>query len=547
MMPVSPEFIQLCQAQFEILSDGLGASLCIVYTTDELSEGGAGKLVPVVAWPEHLMPWAETDLLAWLQKGQWVNNFTPLPESFSDQKPVEHRAEDDQAAMNRQSMLSQPSETSPVQYELNEPRSPLESISNQDSDHDNDGPLRRAIAARYQQSSSNDVRSIAPLSSDSSIPQQHQIALPLAYQGMMVGLLVTERPDRLWTEHEHHQVESIAKTISIAGVFDRRERWLKHRLHSQAQKQLQTPQHDVFDDLIHQFRNPLTALRTFGKLLMRRLPSSDRNFGVAESIVRESDRLQELLQHFKTALDHETPELADWNDPHLSLLQGIVDESTVDPRDDQSDRYSRDEYVPLNPSHSSESLTSDPSVIDVSSSATYLTGHDIAPIPCVLSEVLSPLIDVAWAIAQDQKVHLSVEFATDLPPVLADTKGLQELMSNLIDNAIKYTPSGGRVLIRVPKPSAGRQAVIVADTGLGIPEEDQVHLFERHFRGVQATGDIPGTGLGLAIAHDLVKKMDGHIDVFSPASQSPLLSDWAASTENRPGTAFIVWLRQASA
>ena len=61
---------------------------------------------------------------------------------------------------------------------------------------------------------------------------------------------------------------------------------------------IQEKQQDLLDSLLHQFRNPLTALRTFGKLLMKRLQPGDKNREVATSIVRESERLQELLQKF---------------------------------------------------------------------------------------------------------------------------------------------------------------------------------------------------------------------------------------------------------
>ena len=74
--------------------------------------------------------------------------------------------------------------------------------------------------------------------------------------------------------------------------------------------------------------------------------------------------------------------------------------------------------------------------------------------------------------------------------------------------------------------------VIIRDTGYGIPVKDQKSIFERHYRGVQAEGDIPGTGLGLAIAQELVTKMQGEIELISPNNFS----------EDNPGTTLIVWL-----
>jgi signal transduction histidine kinase len=89
--------------------------------------------------------------------------------------------------------------------------------------------------------------------------------------------------------------------------------------------------------------------------------------------------------------------------------------------------------------------------------------------------------------------------------------------------------------------------IAISDTGPGIPSQDLEHLFERHYRGVQASTAIPGTGLGLAIAKELIEQMHGEIEVFSPAQ--PLWdkqnSESALSNpqDNPPmGTTFVVWL-----
>ncbi|MEL6221036.1 MAG: sensor histidine kinase [Cyanobacteria bacterium J06627_8] len=546
-MSASPEFIQICQAQFGILSDVLGASLCIVYLNDALPGEGASKLVPVLAYPEDLMPWAETELLSWIQRKQYpeaslIDSFTADEPSRSMQVEVDRdsaiRDVTVELSVNdlnaKQHLAKQSSSNIKADRILN--------VTDSNSDSHNQDVQFSAIAENRDSPSDSSTLSIAPLTPEASVHHQHQIALPLIYEGIMVGLLVTGRPDRFWTDQEHDHIEQIAKTLSISSVVDRRERWLEEQLHTQARYPSPTFQRNVFDDLIHQFRNPLTAMRTFGKLLMRRLPSSDRNFGVAESIVRESDRLQELLQYFKVALDQETPQMMD--SVTAQLPPALFPQADGDAQGVSSASEQANHHVDGGIYHSAESLSHE-STIDVSSSATYLTGHDITPVSCGLTDVLAPLVDVAWAIAQDKDIALSVELAPNASPVSADPKGLQEVFSNLIDNAVKYTPSGGHVLIRVPAPQSEHQAVIVADTGPGIPDADQERLFERHFRGVQEAGDIPGTGLGLAIAHDLIEKMEGIISAYSPVSIAPLLSDWSSMNGASSGTAFIVWLKRA--
>jgi len=578
MVPVSPEFLEICEAQVELLSDGLGASQCVVYLTNRFLESEAGNLVPVMVRPESLMPWAQSGLLAWLeQEVSESEDMSSLPGARSSEdwaiaqsgdSPSVKRSEVERKVDESFEGIDETTEIHPGSQEIEDENPPARIFSGNRSD---------LIATQRSLQSSMDINSvsnrpsiepnpnflydsahaIAPVSAEPSLPEQHQIALPLLYKGIMVGLLVTARPDRVWTEREHLQIEQIARTISVACGVDQRSRWLEHQLQTSTQKQLPQQQiydhqHDVFDDLIHQFRNPLTALRTFGKLLMRRLQTTDRNFGVAESIVRESDRLQELLQQFKTALDLELPELATWEEPRTPpLLRGQSEDSA-----EQSGETFPPGHLACDIQHSSEYSESETSsnqfdqlsqseqpTIDVSSSATYLTGHEICTSPCALFEVLAPVLNVAWAIAQDHNVILQVDLAPNLPLVSADQRGLQEVFSNLIDNAIKYTPSGGQVLVRAHCSSGDEQALIIADTGLGIPDIDQEHLFQRHFRGVQVDGNIPGTGLGLAIARDLLTKMDGRIEAISPVSQCSWVADWVPPDSLHPGTAFVVWLK----
>jgi signal transduction histidine kinase len=118
--------------------------------------------------------------------------------------------------------------------------------------------------------------------------------------------------------------------------------------------------------------------------------------------------------------------------------------------------------------------------------------------------------------------------------VQANVQILREVLSNAIDNALKYTPAGGLVLVeaRLIEASLGTIAeqradttvqmieLAITDTGPGIPPQDLLHLFERRYRGVQAQTDIPGSGLGLSIARALVTQMNGEIEVLSPARPS---------------------------
>ena len=106
-----------------------------------------------------------------------------------------------------------------------------------------------------------------------------------------------------------------------------------------------------------------------------------------------------------------------------------------------------------------------------------------------------------------------------MPPVWADRERLAQLVSNLVSNAIKFTPAGGRVTAR-SFVEDGSAVIEVEDTGIGIPEAEQERLFQRFFRSSTATEQaIPGTGLGLVISKAIAEAHGGGISVRSAAGQ----------------------------
>ena len=100
--------------------------------------------------------------------------------------------------------------------------------------------------------------------------------------------------------------------------------------------------------------------------------------------------------------------------------------------------------------------------------------------------------------------------------VLADRGALEQVLANLLDNAIKYTPAGGRVRVHVRPAPDGRQRIEVEDSGLGIPRKDLPRIFERFSRvDPSRSRALGGTGLGLAIVKHLVQAMGGQLGVES--------------------------------
>jgi len=129
----------------------------------------------------------------------------------------------------------------------------------------------------------------------------------------------------------------------------------------------------------------------------------------------------------------------------------------------------------------------------------------------VVAEAFDLLEDLIRARALDVRLELPEEPVT----VLGDAPALERVVMNLMSNAIKFTPDGGRVTLTVRTSEAGAE-LLVSDTGIGIPEHDQEHLFTRFFRASAANEQaIQGSGLGLSIVHALVVQHGGTVSVVS--------------------------------
>ena len=130
-------------------------------------------------------------------------------------------------------------------------------------------------------------------------------------------------------------------------------------------------------------------------------------------------------------------------------------------------------------------------------------------------ELVVQAADSARPTAAERGIDLSLELG-ELPPSLrGDPSRLAQALDNLVSNAIKFTPGGGRVELRA-RADGSAVELAVADSGPGIAPADQVRLFDRFFRTASASaGAVPGTGLGLAITKAIVEAHGGTIDVES--------------------------------
>ncbi len=303
-------------------------------------------------------------------------------------------------------------------------------------------------------------------SADSNVPaKQGRLVLPLMHDNDILGFLMVGRDDRDWSAGERGQIQQVANTLAIACALDRRCQWLEASQRA-AQEQIHAQQREFLATLLHQLRNPLTALRTFSQLLLRRILPDDPNRKLASNILREALHLQDLLATADAARSPERP---------------------------------------------TEALDASPERLLLPVTAVTLASVD-------LHAVLEPLCEAASAIADERGLQFACHWPEVMPLALADASLLREIVSNLLDNALKYTPEGGRVDV-MTDALGDRVAILIRDTGVGIPPEDRTQLFERHFRGRQASGQIQGTGLGLAIARDLTRRMGGEILVESVVNE----------------------------
>ena len=471
LLPASAEFAALCQSQISMIAEVVGADSTAVYLAESWSEQAIPKLIPIAVYPRS-------------------GEFTRGPHPFERALP----STTFQALDSPVERLAQDHETAPIDI----------NATNREATWMGQEPQLSAQPASANQQQAN---------------TPHRLAIPMIHEGGVFGVVVSWRTDRPWQTKERDRLEECARSLTLACVLDQRGQWLKSQLTSL--NRVQTQQSDRLHELLHQLKSPLTALRTFGKLLTKRLSPEDRNQTLVINMLRESDRMQELLGYFDDTLQaaDETREAASTAVP---LLAPVRDNDTI---------------------IDAEAATPD--------SLSHFGGL-LHCQPCSIDALITPLVELTQSLTEAAEMTLQVISPEADSWVHADNKALIEILNNFIDNSLKYSPPGTHVWLQwglSHETQPNLSGIVIGDTGPGIPKADQAHIFERHFRGVQASGDHEGTGLGLAIADDLIHEMNGYIDVYSPLSELPWPLPPFIQKHHPPrwGTAFIIWLPKADA
>jgi signal transduction histidine kinase len=400
----------------------------------------------------------------------------------------------------------------------------------------------------------------------------------------------------VWTNEDREQVGRAATSLSLALSMD------NERLALQSQNRAVK---EALSDSLHQLKNPLQALRTYGKLLQQHIadaearspPSSSstsssyteahttptgllstrqrgaatttpRLLELADHLMVQSDRLSQRLKPVDWIVDNMVDD-ADANAPRppLLLLRPAEERALVrwtGTGTTPADGSTSSNVAPNDASRESSALV--PALASASSNARIKsTGNDSTDLSSApgdndasplsepanqrylldpsadqleigfLEDVLDPVVSAFRAIADDKAIDFTVEISDDVPGVTVAAQAIQEVMSNLLDNAFKYVavshggaddaypgraPRQPRVRLRITSnaPNLPSGATLyVEDNGPGIPESERDAIFTRGYRGSQSSSStIPGSGLGLGIARALVRKMGGSIRALTP-------------------------------
>lgn len=221
----------------------------------------------------------------------------------------------------------------------------------------------------------------------------------------------------------------------------------------------------------------------------------------------EERQLDKMRKDFIANVSHElrTP---------ISMLQGYSEAIVDDIAESQEEKKEMAKVI------YDESLRMGRLVNELLDLARMEAGHIQLTVESVnLTSFMNRIIRKFQGLAKDKEIYLSVEMVGEIAEISFDPDRIEQVLTNLIDNAIRHTPKSGSVQLRVAPDDKGI-LVEVTDSGSGIPEEDLPFVFERFYKADKArTRGRAGTGLGLAIAKNIIDAHRGYISVQSKLDQ----------------------------
>jgi len=219
--------------------------------------------------------------------------------------------------------------------------------------------------------------------------------------------------------------------------------------------------------------------------------------------ITELKRLERIRQDFVANVSHElrTP---------LTTIRGYVEALQDDSLENHSQTKQFLQIIERH-THRMEKIVSDLLLLSEIESPERMMRKD----PVHIEELISSVVDALRPMAESKQQTVQMEVASGLPPLRADSQKIHQVITNLLHNAICYTPEKGNIFIEAKAVEKGTQ-VSVSDNGIGIPREDLPRIFERFYRVDKGRSrDLGGTGLGLSIVKHIVEAHGGTVSVES--------------------------------
>jgi two-component system, OmpR family, phosphate regulon sensor histidine kinase PhoR len=223
--------------------------------------------------------------------------------------------------------------------------------------------------------------------------------------------------------------------------------------------------------------------------------------------ITELRRLERVRRDFVANLSHEfkTP---------LTAIQGFAETLLGGALDDKANRR---RFVEIIREHAWRLTRLTDDLLKLSRIEAGRLELELRPVS--VEALVNGCVETARLKAQTRGLLIHVDLPEGLPPVRGDGAQLGEVLQNLLDNALQYTPAGGQIDV-IARSSAHEVTLTVSDTGIGIPESDLERIFERFYRVDAARSrEAGGTGLGLAIARHIVDSHGGRMWVESAVGQ----------------------------
>jgi signal transduction histidine kinase len=244
--------------------------------------------------------------------------------------------------------------------------------------------------------------------------------------------------------------------------------------------------------------------------LNSRLAESNRELNEANAKLRE---LSEMKEEFLALTTH------DLRSP-LTVISGVISFFTSGRLGDLSPEQKNMVAMMERNTQSLIELVND--LLDASKLESGTMRLDLAAVE--LQGLVGELCETMHPLAREKEIALEESLSRDLPPLRADRAKLRRVLVNLISNALKFTPKGGRVEVSAER-AGDAVRVSVTDTGVGIPQEDLQRLFDKFEQArSRATRSEKGTGLGLYITRQLVELHGGEISVRSEVGSGSTFS-----------------------